>query len=596
MHYRNILVIDDNEAIHRDFGKIFSVCEHRKDLDSFEAELFGDEIDVEPNRVDFKLTFASQGRDGLAALENAIENKTVFGAAFVDMRMPPGWDGVETIENLWKADPDLQVVICTAFSDKSMDDITDRLGVTDQLLILKKPFDEIEIVQLARSLSEKRRLIASSRLRMNELQQLVESQDQKLQLAHKDAEILIDSLSSVLISLDESGVVSRWNPVASETFGISSESAIGEKLSYLPIDWLNWPALSDVLRDAVDVQHKNVEIQFKDQQGMLNTLDATICPILNDATSKARLILASDMTVQKAMRSQLDQAQRLESVGQLAAGVAHEINTPMQYVGDNIRFVAKSIDRVMPLLDCLKVLADRNATDEQLREVRGLIPESVTASKLTATLEQIPEALQDSIDGVEQVSKIVAAMKEFSHPGTDQKAPVCINHILQSTITVAKNEWKYIADMTTHFDDDLIKVDALPSELNQAFLNLVVNASHAIGDRVAAGDYPKGQITITTRADGDHAEITIQDNGGGIPSSARKRVFEPFFTTKDVGKGTGQGLAIAFNVIVKKHGGQLTFDVQESEGTTFKILLPFQSVDVLEVDNLETIQLHGSTK
>ncbi|MFT5304120.1 MAG: two-component system NtrC family sensor kinase, partial [Mariniblastus sp.] len=195
-------------------------------------------------------------------------------------------------------------------------------------------------------------------------------------------------------------------------------------------------------------------------------------------------------------------------------------------------------------------------------------------SKFKTWLEQIPEALGDSIEGVEAVSKIVAAMKEFSHPGSDQKCHVSMNQVLDSTITVAKNEWKYVADIETDYEEDLNLIDGLRAELNQAFLNIVMNAAHAIGDRVEAGDYSKGKIKLTTRSAEDGIEVSIQDNGGGIPESARDRVFDPFFTTKAVGKGTGQGLSIAYSVIAKQHGGQLRFEVEEGVGTTFLIKIP----------------------
>ena len=394
---------------------------------------------------------------------------------------------------------------------------------------------------------------------------------------HKDAEVLIDSMSSVLISIDENDIVSKWNPVAADLFEIPASKAIGEKFDQLPIDWKDWLVVETALRNCSIVQQRKVEFQFLDRAGMLKTLDSTVCPILNDATSKARLIIATDVTMQRAMQSQLDQALRLESVGQLAAGVAHEINTPMQYIGDNVRFVTKSLKKLDHVLDCLHVLVDPDVSDEQLIETRKTIPMTMKASKIKSSLQQIPDALQDSIEGVEAVSKIVAAMKEFSHPGSDQKSQVCVNHILESTITVAKNEWKYVADIETEFEDDIVKIDALPSELNQAFLNIVVNAAHAIGDRVKARELTKGLIKISTKSANDHVHVTIQDDGGGIPAHAREKVFEPFYTTKDVGKGTGQGLAIAFGVIVQKHNGKLTFDVEEGVGTTFKIELPQES-------------------
>ncbi|WP_146519504.1 ATP-binding protein [Stieleria varia] len=321
---------------------------------------------------------------------------------------------------------------------------------------------------------------------------------------------------------------------------------------------------------------RHEEVQFVDSNGQTRTLDMRVCPVLCDSAAASILILANDVTQQRILQSQLDQAQRLESVGQLAAGVAHEINTPMQYIGDNVRYVAKSIERLQQLLDVLPSLIDEEVTDEQLLEMRRSLTSPLKPRKIRSTLEQIPEALSDSIQGAEAVAKIVSAMKEFSHPGGDDMSLVGLNHILESTITVARSEWKYVADVVTQFDESLPDIPALQSELNQAFLNIIVNAAHAIGDRVAAGKFEKGKITICTRSDGRFACVSIRDTGGGIPEHVRKRVFEPFFTTKEVGKGTGQGLAIAHSVIAQKHGGKLTFDVEEGQGTTFEIRIPLQ--------------------
>ena len=572
--FNTILIIDDNEAIHQDFAKIFAHSDSDSELDDLDAELFGDAKPSKPAPSQFHLQFASQGKEGLQVLTDAYKKNLRFGVAFVDMRMPPGWDGVETIEQLWKVDPDLQVVICTAYSDRSWDEIFERLGKTDNLLILKKPFDEIEVVQLASSLSKKRQLLEQARSREISLKNVVKDQRAELVEAHQDAEVLIESMTSVLISLDENGVVSKWNSVAAALFGVTIHDAVGASFQTLPIAWTQWELIEAAFLDCQVVNRNQLEIQFTDSEGILRTLDRTICPILNDATWKARLFLANDITNQKALQTQLDQALRLESVGQLAAGVAHEINTPMQYIGDNVRFVAKSLKKLDPVLECLHLLADPEVTDQQLSEIRKAIPETTKAKKVKSSLQQIPDALNDAIEGVVSVSKIVAAMKEFSHPGSDQKSQVCVNHVLESTITVAKNEWKYVAEIELDLDENLIKIDALPSELNQAFLNIIVNAAHAIGDRVNAKEFAKGSIRLTTKSADDHIVVTVQDNGGGIPAHAREKVFEPFFTTKDVGKGTGQGLAIAFGVIVQKHQGELSFTVEEGVGTTFNIILP----------------------
>lgn len=579
---RQILIIDDNETIHGDFEKILGYSEACSELDDLDAELFGAEDSQFDQSLRFEMTHAMQGKEGLEILQQAQTDGVTFEAAFVDMRMPPGWDGVETIEHLWKVDPHLQVVICTAFSDHSWDEIMSRLGKTDRLLILKKPFDDIEVVQLATSLSEKRRLLEKSLQKVENLELMVGEQAAELQAAHQNAEALLQSISGALVSLDESGNVSHWNSGAAELFEIQIEHAVGNRFTDLEIGWLDPQVVSSMVCNNTAGESKREEVQFGDRRGQSKTLDMHVCRIVDDPTSKSRLIVATDVTRQKTLQSQLNQAQRLESVGQLAAGIAHEINTPMQYIGDNVRYVAKSMERMSQIIDCLPALVDESVADEQLIEIRNSIGDSVKSKKVKSLLKQIPEALADSIEGVAAVSMIVAAMKEFSHPGVDENSQANLNHILESTITVSKNEWKYVADVETDFQESLPDVHVYPSELNQAFLNIVVNAAHAIGDRVASGDLEKGKIEIGTRAENGFACVTIRDTGGGIPKHIRERVFEPFFTTKDVGKGTGQGLAIAHTVIVNKHDGRLSFDVEEGQGTTFTIQIPLDSDQLVQ--------------
>ena len=277
------------------------------------------------------------------------------------------------------------------------------------------------------------------------------------------------------------------------------------------------------------------------------------------------------------MEVQLRHAQKMESIGQLAAGIAHEINTPTQFIGDNTRFIRDSFGDLKPLLDAqTRLLAAAQA---------GPVPPTLLAELESAAKtadvdylsEEIPKALGQSLDGIERVTNIVRAMKEFSHPGTTEKTALNLNRAIESTLTVCCSEWKYVAEMVTDFDVTLPSVPVLPGEFNQVVLNIVINATHAIADVVGDGSKGKGAIKVSTRRDGDWAELRIGDTGTGIPESTRVKVFDPFFTTKGVGKGTGQGLAIAHNVVVEKHGGTIHFETETGKGTTFVIRLPLQS-------------------
>lgn len=293
------------------------------------------------------------------------------------------------------------------------------------------------------------------------------------------------------------------------------------------------------------------------------------------------LIAARDVTRRKQaereramMEIQLRHAQKLESIGQLAAGIAHEINTPTQYIGDNTRFLQdsfKDLDELgrmfMRLLDAVKAGLPTNQIVQQI--------EDTMHEKDAAYLaEEIPVAIQHNLEGLERVTRIVRAMKDFSHPGSEEKTPIDLNQAIGSTLTVSRNEWKYHAELVTRFDPQLPLVPCLPGEFNQVILNLIINAAHAIADVVGDGSHGKGTLSVSTRQEGGWVEIRIQDTGPGIPEHVRSRIFDPFFTTKPVGKGTGQGLAMARSVVVDKHGGTIRFESVAGGGTTFIVCLP----------------------
>ncbi|MFT4540417.1 MAG: signal transduction histidine kinase [Planctomycetota bacterium] len=274
------------------------------------------------------------------------------------------------------------------------------------------------------------------------------------------------------------------------------------------------------------------------------------------------------------VEKELESARRLEAIGQLAAGVAHEINTPTQYVGDNTRFLEESFRELAPLL---------KKADELAESVRQGTGSSLLAEELKTALEEadveyleeeIPRAIEQSLNGIERVRKIVQSMKEFSHPGVEGMVCIDLNRAIESTITVASNEWKYVAELETDFDPELPPVSCLSGEMNQVFLNLIVNAAHAIADVMRDGERGKGTISISTQRDGELVEIRIADTGSGIPKAAQSKIFNPFFTTKEVGKGTGQGLSIAYAVVVNKHGGTLDFETEIGTGTTFIVRIP----------------------
>jgi signal transduction histidine kinase len=321
--------------------------------------------------------------------------------------------------------------------------------------------------------------------------------------------------------------------------------------------------------------------------GRQRWLATTKLPLLDDLGQIVGLVgIGHDITERKRaeaerslMEIHLRQAQKLESIGQLAAGIAHEINTPMQYIGDNTRFLQDAFEGLSGVVGAFRELADRLRQQPGMAEVLAPVDAVLQAADVDYLLAETPRAIEQSLEGADRVTKIVRAMKEFSHPGSEQKTDVDLNRAIESTITVARNEWKYVADLETDLDPELPSVPCLPGEFNQVLLNLIINAAHAIADVACESSVGKGRVTIRTRQAGEWAEIRVEDTGTGIPEAARGRIFDPFFTTKSVGEGSGQGLAIARSVVVDKHGGTLTFETEMGRGTTFIIRLPLTSGD-----------------
>jgi signal transduction histidine kinase len=281
-----------------------------------------------------------------------------------------------------------------------------------------------------------------------------------------------------------------------------------------------------------------------------------------------------DITERKGLESELSQSQRLESVGRLAAGIAHEINTPAQYITDNLHFLQQEIGDLLALIPHGAGRQEDRAPDQTPPEpsrsnATGARPASdeqdIDYEFLRA---ELPQSVAQSIEGITRITHIVAAMKDFSHPGAAAKEPIDVNRAIAAAVTVCSNHWRDIAEIDFDLDPLLPTVPCVVADFNQAILHLVVNAAEAIKER---GNEDKGTIRISSRLVGDAVEIQVSDDGVGIPEENLDKIFDPFFTTKDVGKGTGHGLAIAHDVIVRDHAGALLCKSQPGEGATFTI-------------------------
>jgi PAS domain S-box-containing protein len=406
----------------------------------------------------------------------------------------------------------------------------------------------------------------------------LQSLNLQLEKAQEETEVFLEAMPSFLIGVDANGCITRWNRAAETIFGVSKKSVLGRSFADCGIHWLRADMADEVARWwKVETHYRCDDASFeKNQKPRFLGLHIRRIPAAMKESS-GFVVTGADITDRKFLEQQVNQANRLEAVGQLAAGIAHEINTPTQYVADNTTFVKSSCEPIMQLLTLCQTMRHEAATGSISPSLLSRFDELVKTCDLPYLEKELPNAIDQSLEGLRRISRIVKAMKEFSHPGSNEKLPVDINRSIETTITVARNEWKYVAEVVTDLDSSLPSVPCLQGEFNQVILNLLVNAAHAIAGVVGDGGKKKGKITVTTRKLDDSVEISIHDTGAGIPIEVQPRIFEPFFTTKPVGKGTGQGLSLAHSTVVKRHHGQIWFESTAGEGTTFFIRLPLEA-------------------
>ena len=389
-------------------------------------------------------------------------------------------------------------------------------------------------------------------------------------------------------------IIVYCNKIVAEQHGLVREELIGKPISLLT-QWVSHNAkyLAEVRAGLRAGQTVHYEDEVTRPDGSTFWLGVSIRPLYDsegrfthsvavgaDITAKRietrkkqelQDKLVAEMQERERMVLELQLAQKLESVGRLAAGIAHEINTPIQYVGDSVHFLRSAFDDFDKLFESMNHAAALLPDCAELEAYRLEVAELERKHDLEYLRNEIPKAFTRTFDGVERVTNIVKAMKEFAHPDAREQSPVDLRHALETTLLVASNEYKYVAKVRTEFGD-LPQVVCNVGELNQVFLNLIVNAAHAIKD--AGKDVDNGEITIRLAAEGDQAVICVSDNGCGVPEENLTKLYDPFFTTKEVGRGTGQGLAISHSIVVDKHGGDISVRSQVGVGTEFTVRLP----------------------
>ena len=539
------------------------------------------------NQLGFRTLGAGNGREAWEIFQQQQPDLVL-----TDLSMPE-MDGTELMIRIVAESPETPVIIFSGIG--TITDVIDLIGLGAWDYLSKPIPDMTVLLHAVNKAMDRVALLRKSQRHQQLLEQAVQERTQKLaeelkerkkieQLvlnAKNEWERTMDAMPDLIALLDLDQRIVRINRPMAAVMELTPAEILGLKCYHCMHSTKCPPEQCPHLAMLADGQPHTVEIY---EELFDRTFEISVVPRYDadNTTLIGSIHVARDITnrkqvekEQKKLQSQLLHAQKLESVGRLAAGIAHEINTPTQYIGTNIDFLDEAFGDAGKLVSHLQtlLLAEKKGelSPALFQEARQAM-DDVDWDYLAA---EIPNAIGQSRIGVKRVTSIVRAMKEFSHPGSKDKVALNLNSIIQTTITVATNEWKYVAAVKTDLDPDLPSIPCLSDELGQVILNMVVNAAHAIAEKL--GENPegeKGTITFTTKHDGEWVELRISDTGAGIPEAIRQRIFDPFFTTKQVGKGTGQGLAIVHDVITEKHQGTIALESEVGVGTTFIIRLP----------------------
>jgi two-component system cell cycle sensor histidine kinase/response regulator CckA len=541
---QRILIVDDNPAIHEDFRKILCPAgPDRSDIRDLKAALF-DEVSKADKETEFEVISAFQGHEALELAKQALAENRPYAMAFLDVRMPPGWDGIETAVRLWEVCPHLQIVICTAYSDYSWDEMRARLDKPDSLVILKKPFDNIEVRQLAHAMTKKWLLTQQARLKLSELERMVEERTQDLKKANESLTLSEERFSKAFHESPVPSAIQRLsdrrfvdvNQCLANIVGCQREEMIGRT----PAELFLWekPELADEWVESLLGQRavRDQEARIRNKTGTFHEVLVSLSPV---ALSKEPhlLLLAQDVAERVLLERQLRQAQKMEAVGQLAAGVAHDFNNILTVIQGHT----------------------------------GLMQQTLGASNPTSnSLEQISKAAS-------RAAALIQRLLMFSRKQVMQFRHLDLNDTLGSTIKMLERLVGEQVQIDFRPQPSIPAIHADASMMEQIAMNLAVNARDAMPNG--------GRVSITTslesvhraptpmdpeQRDGDFVCLTFTDTGMGMDTKILGRIFEPFFTTKPVGKGTGLGLSTVFG-IVRAHKGWLVVKSGPNQGTTFKI-------------------------
>ncbi len=390
---------------------------------------------------------------------------------------------------------------------------------------------------------------------------------------------IFNSISLFLIRIDSNGEVTLWTRTAEKTFGISKDNALGKALGECGVSW-DMSRVDEGISLCIEEERpvRVEDLRFKKPDGKQRFLSLTIIPVVaEDGSTACFALLGYDVTQRKILEVQLVQAQKLKGIGRITSGVASEIYSPMQYLGDNLRFLREAFKGIETLVGSYRDALDSARRGVIDKKALYALDEAVEQADWAYLEEEIPRAIDQTLEGVDIVAKTVQAMNVFSQPGMEEKTETDLNTAIESLVTITRPDWKFAAKVTTDLDPELGVVPCYPGELNQALLNLLVNAAQAVAEKTDNGAFGKGVIRVSTRLDGDWAEIRISDSGTGIPEEIRDKIYDPFFSTRSVKGGhSGQGLAVALFFIKEMHEGTIDFETKQGRGTTFIVKLPLE--------------------
>ena len=535
-----ILVVDDNPSIHEDFRKILGAkSAAQSHLESVESALFG-EGDSSLDRNGFRIDSAYQGQEAFELVKKSVAAGDPYAVAFVDVRMPPGWDGIETLEKIWNCCPEVQAVVCTAFSDYSWDDMTSRLGQTDNLLILKKPFETVEVLQMAHALSQKWKLGRQAKLRMEDLDKMVRQRTAELHASEErfSKAFQASPIPMVIFKCEGGGVID-----SNQSFSTLTGHSRDEVLKKTADDLQLWAPIADAQPStSPDARLRDKSCSLRRGDGSLRQVVLSTEPI-SLGTTPCLLAIVEDITEQLKIEAQLRQAQKMEVIGRMAAGIAHEFNNLLTVIQGDVGLLQSANPGTI----------DRNALLDQIMQASQRAA-TFTRQLLAFSRKQVlqPRVLN--------VCELMARMKKMLGRLIGEKFEVQVRS-----------------------QSDSISVCADEGGLEQVLMNLVLNARDSMPDggvvEISAENVTLDENAVAKNSDsrpGEFVCLQVADHGSGMSPQILSRIFDPFFTTKDVGKGTGLGLS-TIHGIVKQHEGWVEVISEVGKGSTFKVFLPASS-------------------